>query len=559
MKKKLIYMLLISALALVMAGCGDGMTEEERAASDRHNGAVEAIGIPIDNEYTDQGQGQDNGSSQLEQQIRELERSYGTPEFSREDYLTLSALYGQNGQIKKQRDTLEICYMQYQDSEAFEQLQKLTVNAAEEETVVQEQLALLRQNLSLEEYHNEAVSMLYGEEWMQTMMPRLTVGTRGYYLEQEETSIQVRAGYDASGTSYTQVQYRQGEEVILLLLTKDSVQILETNMKDGKYEGEFERWTVLASTGNIFHENGSMKEGILAGDYTAEVRWGRGADELLSLWNMRKDMDMITYNGSFDQDGITSVDQPETAGNTIVYAYDSGKKNYLCLNVEEADTAESHVFQAGNIGIPDVMTYTPYVPRRENDSQGAAGMIDSSRLQVRVFGGNIQVYNGYGWVDMGAVEGYVAADPLAAGNQAVSGQMPGSEATPGADVPGIADIYANWGGGQLAPEPTAAPKPASNPTTPAAPVTPVTPVAPVPVPAPEPTPVPAPAPVVPDNPQPAPVVPSNPQPAPAPAPEPTPAPTPAPTPEPTPAPTPAPTDPPITGGDSDVEWSPDIM
>lgn len=544
MKKNLINLLWISALALVMAGCGDGMTQEERTADRQDRDAAEVVGIPIYNSGEGPQQNRDDGSTQLEQQIRELERNYGTPDFGREDYLTLAALYRQDGQIKKQRDTLEICFLQYQDSEAYEQLQQLTVNAAEEETAVQEQLALLQQNLSAQEYRNEAVSMLYGDEWMRTMMPRLAVGTRGYYLEQEDTSIQIKAGYDASGTAYTQVQYRQGEEVLLLLLTRDSVQLLETRMADGRYEGVFERWTILASTGDVFQENGNMKEGLLVGDYTAKVRWGRGADELLPLWNMREDMDMATYNGSFSQDGMTAVEQPEAAGNIIIYAYDSGGRNYLCLNVEEADTAESHAFRAADLGMPDVMTYTPYEPKAQ--SGAAPGMIDGSQLQVRVFGGDIEIYNGSSWINMGSVESYAAADPLAANNPAADGQTPDSQIIGnGADAPSITDIYANWGGGQVeAPGPTATPRPTSKPAAPVAPVTPVVP-APAPVPTPEPTPVPA-AP---------PAAPSNPQPAPQPVPEPTP----APTPEPTPAPTPAPTDPPITGGDSDVEWSPDIM
>ncbi len=85
------------------------------------------------------------------------------------------------------------------------------------------------------------------------------------------------------------------------------------------------------------------------------------------------------------------------------------------------------------------------------------------------------------------------------------------------------------------PEPT--PEPTSEPT---------------PEPAPEPTPTPKPTatrrPAATPTPTPA----QTPEPTPAPTPVPTPVPTPAPTPTPTPVPTPAP------GGDTDIEWSPDL-
>ena len=45
-----------------------------------------------------------------------------------------------------------------------------------------------------------------------------------------------------------------------------------------------------------------------------------------------------------------------------------------------------------------------------------SGTIDVAQLQVRVFGGNIQVFDGTGWIDMGAADVYIAAitSPLAA-------------------------------------------------------------------------------------------------------------------------------------------------
>lgn len=550
MMKKGIILPLAAALVLTLAGCGDGMTGEENIDAIRQETTDSGlVGIPIDGETEPVSQpGESAGElSETERQIRELEKRYGTPDFTREDYLELAALYGQNGQIKKQRDTLEICFALYRDDSAYEELQQLTVNAAEEDSSIQAQLQLLEQNLSIEEYLNEAVSMLCGEEWQQTMMPRLTAGARGYYQEQGEVSLYVRVGYDAGGAFYTQLQRQRGDQIMVMLQTRDNVQLLETSVSEGCYDGVFERWMVLADTGDVIRENGNIRDGILTGDYTAQIRWGGSADELLSLWNMREDMDMTVYDGNFGTDGITSVVQPAAeeqkvthgsgnAGSLIVYAYDSGKQNYLFLNVEETDTAENYVFQAEAMGMPVLASYTPYEPKAETESEEEPGTIESSRLQVRVFDGNIEVYNGSRWMNMGAVDDYVAADPMAAGSEVNSDEAEEGGTGPGTDGPGITAAYANRGGGKVVPKAVATPKPTSAPAAPAATA--------------EPTPAPTQAPAAPSNPQP--------QPA-NPAPAPTAAPTPAPTAAPTPAPTPAPTDPPITGGDSDVEWSPDIM
>lgn len=539
MKNKKSILLMIFALILSMTGCGDGMTPEEREAADRQTGAKEVVGIPIDDteSQAEESEGQNGENTELEQRIRELERRCGTLDFSQEEYLTLAELYSENNQIKKQRDTLEICVALYQDSAAVEQLQQLAVNVSEEEPAVQEQVTLLEQNLSTQGYTDEAVSMLHGEEWMNTMMPRLTQGTRGYYLEKGDNSLYVITGYDASGAFFTQVQYRQGEQVTVLLQTDESVQLLETSMEDGQYNGVYECWTVLAASGDVIRENGNLRDGVLVGDYTAQIRWGKGENELLPLWNLREDMEMTTYNGDFGENGISTVAQSEEAGDAIVYAYDRGKQNYLFFSGEEATAAGSYVFRAESMGMPAPKAYAAYVPKREEND---TNMAEHAQLQVRVFDGNIEVYDGTGWVNMGAAQTYIEADPVAAGSQTAGENPAGSEA----QGQGIAAIYARRGGGQVKPQET--PKPTTPQATPKPTSRPATPNTPASVPTPAPTQAPAPQP-------------SNPNPAPQPAPQPTPAPTPQPTPQPTPAPTPAPTDPPITGGDSDVEWSPDLM
>lgn len=555
MKNKKTILLILSALILSVTGCGDGMTPQEREEADRQQiGATEVVGVPIGGEESvPEESGKPSGvNAELEQRIRELERRCGTPDFTREEYLSLAELYGENSQVRKQRDTLEICVALLGDGDAREQLEQLAVNISEEEPGVQGQMTLLEQNLSTQGYIDEAVSMLCGEEWRETMMPRLTQGTRGYYQEQGDNSLYVRTGYDASGAFYTQAQYQEGQQITVLLQTDESVQLLETSVEQGHYDGVYECWTVLAASGDVIRENGNMRDGVLVGDYTAQIRWGKGENELLPLWNLREDMEMTTYNGNFGEDGIATAAQlqegAQEAAGTIVYAYDSGKQNYLFFSGEETVSAESYVFRAESMSMPVPRVYAAYEPKDSQGDTAASGTVDIAQLQVRVFDGNIEVYDGTGWINMGAAQTYIQADPVAAGNQAAEGsQTPGEGESTGTEGQGIVAAYARRGGGQVAP--AATPKPTSRPTAPVTPTTPVAPVTPT-----VPVVVPTPVPVQPSNPNPAPQ-PSNPEPAPQPTPQPAP-----PTPEPAPpTPEPAPTDPPITGGDSDVEWTPDLL
>lgn len=138
-------------------------------------------------------------------------------------------------------------------------------------------------------------------------------------------------------------------------------------------------------------------------------------------------------------------------------------------------------------------------------------------------------------------------------------------------APGTAfDLWTNRGGfvystttteydEQGQPVPTATPASTPAPTKQPAPAKRPDPTPePTPAPTPEPTPEPAPAPNPPAAPEPTPA--PTPNPTPAPTPEPTPVPTPEPTPVPTPEPTPVPTpDPAQSGGDTDIEWSEDIL
>ena len=69
--------------------------------------------------------------SDTEKTILDYEERYGTGEFSMEDYRTLAEMYREQGLIRRQRDMLEQCYRLFDDQQAFETLQTISVNLEE--------------------------------------------------------------------------------------------------------------------------------------------------------------------------------------------------------------------------------------------------------------------------------------------------------------------------------------------------------------------------------------------------------------------------------------------
>ncbi len=501
---------------------------------------------------------------------------YASGSIQKVDMQTLAKLYV-GGNNKDARDILEAAYHIEQDVQVYEALQGLTVNAAEEEAIA-EQLDLLIQNLETPEYANESISMLFSDEWFQAMKPQTNVGKRKFYREKGDTTLYVEVGYDVNNQKTTSIWRQTGESVYVIQQTPDMIKGVTTSVENGAYQGEFESWTCIASTGDVFYEKGTFQEGVWVGEYTAKVKWGKAEADMMSLWMNKEDMKFTTYEGSFGFKGMTTVPQPESevsvtqqasnANNQVVYAYSENKKKCLFLSVDAE--ADEQVFDYRTMGLAAYPSFEKYEPAVVDETKCVEifdKVVSLSDLQIRIYEGDIQLYDGTQWNVVGRVN-----DSLV------------QEVTPEK----VANLYANRGEGKVTvieettPKPTKKPeataKPTAKPTaTPKPTVAPtVKPTqaptakptqaptakptqAPTAKPTQAPTPVPtqAPTPVPTQAPTPVPTQVPTPVPTQAPTPVPTQAPTPVPTQAPTPVPTP--TQKPSGGNDTDVEWTPDIM
>lgn len=553
-RKKLLYGVAIMVLTMgMLTACGDGSERKDQTVS-----ALE--GEPL-------GGAEELVLSEEESVIRDYELRYSSGDFAVEDYHTLAELYREQGMIRRQRDLLEQSYRLYDDMEAFGALQKIYVNLAEETFAVQEEAALMLQNLEIGEYLDESVNLISSEEWIETMMPKLYEGSRNYFMQRDgKTVLTIQVGYDQAGTPDTKVWYQNTEnKVTFLRRTGDIVQMLSAAMAEGNYDGGFEAWFCDADTGDIYHEQGTFAKDVLTGEYTVSVHEGAEASEIYSLWSNREGMEYSVYQGQFDAQGVTMLEQPtekqikslvkDSGSETcVVYAYDNNKEIALFQGLTGGVEPKGYSFRAEEMGwvsYPAFETYEVKASELQEDTSSEESEDDAGNIpQVRIFDGEIQIYIGNIWVGVGNVEQYAKEDPFRMyaenRNENTNGIGTDTDGQEGGTQNGDNGTALDTDGqnmngsrrfsGKIAKEQPATPKPSTpKPSTPK-PEPPAEPQQPS-----QPTPQPPAEPQQPSQPTPQP--PAEPQ-------QPS---------QPTPQPPAEPSTPPDNSGDVDIEWTDDIL
>lgn len=508
--------------------------------------------------------------SELELEILNLETEYNKGEFTQEDYLALADAYNRAGYIRKQRDMLEQDYRLYADTEAFASLQDISVNLEEETENIRSCAQEMQNNLELTEYLNESVNLIDSEDWFTTMMPKLKEGQRNYYLERDsQPLLYVQVGYTEAGQCFSKVWYtgsdakrflsQEGTTIRMVTVTAagaeteaadpaetgnpDAVQetattearalessateisettvpLADTLESMNDWNGTFESWSVDSATGSITHEQGTMQNGVLTGDYTCNIHTGEGGLDMYSLWNNREGMEYITYTGSFDSEGKILTEQPseeikkkllEGTGYTdlILYAYDASGENCLWQGIGAEMSAADYRFGGEMIGLENRPEYTSYEVTEDmtaetaanttdgtdatgsgetgNAADGTTGAVDSDTPQIRIFDGEVQWFDGKYWVSAGEVKDMAKQDPFAAYEEnhdttasgsvtgSITGNITGSNSTAGNDGQtitgsGSGTTSGDKNGGSIQKpaatrNPAATPKPTTKPTT----------------------------------------------------------------------------------------------
>ena len=393
---------ILSGSAIVFTGCGDGNTQEEHVV-----GTLEAQPI----------------LSSLEVEIVNMETKYCKGELTREEYLTLAKDYGEIGRVREERDLLEQSYRLYDDTEAFELLQTLTVNLVEEEPQIRQVAETLTENLTQDDTVGEAIQALTGEEWFRTLMPKLREGQRSYYLD-GDGELYFQVGYGADGAEVTKVWYTAGGRSIFLQNTENTLKIVICT------GDAIASYYLDAGTGSITREQGTMKNDVLTGEYTCDIYSGENGVDLSSLWNSRGELEYTTYQGEFDDEGKTLLEQPgeaelkkllEGSGyqKAVLYAYDASTGRCLWQGLDSDATVESYSFGGDMLGLQNVPEYTTYeaqpmAEQNAEETSGASGETADNIARVRVFDGEIQWYDGKYWVSAGKAADLIQEDPFLA-------------------------------------------------------------------------------------------------------------------------------------------------
>ena len=460
---------ILSGAAIVFTGCGDGNTQEEHVV-----GTLEAQPI----------------LSSLEVEIVNMETKYCKGELTREEYLTLAKDYGEIGRVREERDLLEQSYRLYDDTEAFELLQTLTVNLVEEEPQIRQAAETLTEKLTQDDTVGEAIQALTGEEWFRMLMPKLREGQRSYYLD-GDGELYFQVGYGADGAEVTKVWYTAGGRSVFLQNTENTLKIVICT------GDAIASYYLDAGTGSITREQGTMKNDVLTGEYTCDIYSGENGVDLFSLWNSRGELEYTTYQGEFDDEGKTLLEQPgeaelkkllEGSGyqKAVLYAYDASTGRCLWQGLDSDAAVESYSFGGAMLGLQSVPEYSAYEAQpmaeqnAEESVEGAdgaeAGSIepDSSETtdniaRVRVFDGEIQWYDGKYWVSAGKAADLIQEDPFlayeerenASGTQVASAQSAEGE-QPGENGSSAGEIKAAAGNKNIGTVTLALNKPAAD-------------------------------------------------------------------------------------------------
>ena len=393
---------MFTGAAMVLNGCGDGSGQEERG-----KGTLEAQPM----------------LSSLEAETVNMEEKYCKGELTREEYLILAKDYGENNRVREERDLLEQSYRLYDDAEAFQLLQTLTVNLVEEEPQLRQAAETLSASLTQDDTVGEAIQTLTGEEWFRTMMPKLREGQRSYYLD-GDGELYFQVGYGADGAEVTKVWYVAGGRSIFLQNTENTLKIVICT------GDAIESYYLDAGTGSITREQGTMKNDVLTGEYTCDIYSGEAPVDWYSLWNSRGGLEYTIYQGEFDDAGQTLVKQPgeaelkkllEGSGyqKAVLYAYDAADGRCLWQGLDGENTVESYSFGSDMLGLQSVPEYTAYeaqpmAEQNEEETSGASGETADNIARVRVFDGEIQWYDGKYWVSAGKAADLIQEDPFLA-------------------------------------------------------------------------------------------------------------------------------------------------
>ena len=339
-------------------------------------------------------------------------------ETSAENYLHLANLYEEAGMIRNLRDALERSYRLGANEEVFIRLQDVVVNVYEESNLIQEMTQSIKRYLGDESYHANAVRLITDEEWFGVMMPNLSEGKRNYYLEDmsDGSILFVEVGYDAQHDNipYTRVWHYTpaNDDIVNLFQTGNMFQLVQTNLINGNFEGEFSVWLCVINGDTIHHDTGTFWGGVIVGELVSRVYSAPESSDLVSLFNLRNYVEYEIYLGNFNDYGETTISPPRGATDSqVAYALSEDGRKFLFYAMPEYEVREDFVFDYSFFGLSVFPDFEAYTPLPAGALQGSVTLNLANVQIIRIYDSVIQWFDGEIWHDMGDVRDFITQDP----------------------------------------------------------------------------------------------------------------------------------------------------
>lgn len=535
-KRKIVYGTIVLSLAL-LAGCGLDIKVPgnslifNKETCEPEPEVIESVEPIIEKELSIEEllEAAKEGGDFAKEEIRmlELELMRNQEGLSREEYEELANIYVELGHMLDARNIVEEAYKLSISDSYIEKLNEIFVDVDEETNDVKDIFKTLGQFLKegiKDGDFSKVIRLLESDEWNKLIMPFVRAGYRNYYVKDEGTiNLVVKDGYSEAGKVMKRLYFvdntnpeskgivlEQNGEITTLYIEEAKEKLTINSLLSGESDKSFTRYIIDSVAGTIELEKGSLNKGLFVGDYSYSIVQ-KEEHCAYDLFQCRNDEPKETYLGLFDENGKTKVSEPQASSissfakaagteTAVVYAYNSKKDKCLYKGVSLEEVTKGVIFDTASLSLentPEIKEYNVKnkvtladIRKDKNDSES-----NTISTKVRIYNGQIQVFDGETWKDYGAYETYLENDPFKASEELVKLNM---EEHKSQDTNQIANSISAVAGSIVIPKQqvqvAGVNRPASNSNNskPASSQTQTPQAAPQPAPAPEPAPAPTP-------------------------------------------------------------------
>lgn len=355
-----------------------------------------------------------NGLTEIQNQILDLIKEKSSGALSCNDYITLASLLSDEGLFLEARNTLEEAYKLFMDTSLIERLSKFTINLSEES---KEKYDLASSLLSFMEHKDfsSVLGIFERDDLKDIFMQDICFGKRSFYISNEnEVLLYLETGFDENDAFYS-MAYSYSNNCFINVHGKNAV--IQEIQDDG-----ITITSILFSSDTVERKHCLLKDNLLDGDYSETVYSFDDYNNTLSkVYSSLDSLEGKEYKGTFKEGRVSlAEDIIEPVMNSededfvnLPYAFyvENGKSFFRVKQLPKSDNME-YQFDNLFLGFYEKPECNPYeIKDSFLNELGPQNTANADNI-VRVFNGNIQIFDGTTWYSIGSVEDFEANDPF---------------------------------------------------------------------------------------------------------------------------------------------------